>query len=123
MRQASRILLLLLLLAPAAHGGDADSSDGSIDGTATRVLAAVRAHDTKALRALAVKDHPDPWLVADALEARGAHEEARRFALAAPRIDVKGLPAYIATASKREAPSDMRKRFAAASAAFAAEDN
>ncbi len=123
MCQVSRILLLLLLLQAAASGEEAEVGDGPIDGVAKRVLAAARADDTKALQALAAQDHPDPWLVADALEARRAHEEARRFALAAPRIDVKGLPAYLATASKRKAPSDVRKRFAAASAAFAAEEN
>lgn len=122
MRQAGAILFLLLLCVTTAHGADdADGAD-AIDAVADRVVAAVKADDTDALRALASQDHPDPWLVADALEARGAHAEARRFAQAAPRIDVQGLPAYLKDRSKREAPADARKRLTLASRAFAAQE-
>ena len=60
---------------------------------ADAVLAAVAAKGEPALRALAAKDDPDPWLVADELLARGENEAAKAFVQAAPRVDVEALPA------------------------------
>ena len=48
----------------------------------TKVLEAVAAKDEAALKALAAKDDPDPWLVADVLCYKGNHDEAEAFAKA-----------------------------------------
>ena len=55
---------------------------------ADSALAAVTVKDAAALKALAAKDAPDPWLVADELIRRGEFDAAEAFAKAAPRVDV-----------------------------------
>ena len=77
------------------------------DEVADRVEAAVRAGDAKALRELASSDAPDPWLVADALCGRGAHDAAAAYAIAAPRPDVEALPAYVEGQRKRPTSEDV----------------
>ena len=69
---------------------------------ADAVLNAVNANDEEALKALAEKDEPDPWLVADLLCYRGEHDAAEAFALAnrvavfeEGRIVQTGTPAEI----------------------------
>src|SRR5262245_29366016 len=61
------------------------------------VLASVRAKDDGALKALAAKDLPDPWMVADELIHRGELDAAEAFAKAAPRVDVERLADYVAS--------------------------
>ena len=75
---------------------------------ADTVLAAVKAKDDAVLKALALKDDPDPWLVADELIRRGEFDAAGSFAKAAPRVDVERLPAYVA--SRRGKPDDLARR-------------
>ena len=53
--------------------------------SADAVQAAVKAKDDKALKALAEKDKPDPWLVADELLRRGKQDAAGAFARAVLR--------------------------------------
>ncbi len=95
--------------APAAP----DTSQQAAD----KVLAAVAAKEDAALNALAAKDNPDPWLVADELCARGEFDAANAFAKSAPRLDVERLPAYVA--SRRGAPdANERERVVAAQEAL-----
>ena len=68
----------------------------TVEQAARAVLAAVLAKDQDGLVALARRDAPDPWVVAEALDASGHRAEARAFAKAAPRVDVEALPAYLA---------------------------
>jgi len=56
-----------------------------------------KAGDAEALKALAAKDDPDPWLVADELCARSEHDAALALAQAAPRKDTEKLPDYVAS--------------------------
>ena len=65
--------------------------------SADAVLAAVEAQDEQALTALAEKDEPDPWIVADELCYRGEHDAAEGFAKAVPRKAIETLPAYVAS--------------------------
>ena len=87
---------------------------------ADAVLAAVKTEDAEALEALAKKDAPDPWLVADLLCYRGEHDTAAAFAKAAPRVDVEKLPAYVEAWRKREPDTTDRERLAAGNAAASA---
>jgi tetratricopeptide (TPR) repeat protein len=95
---------------PAAPGAPRASAraPATPEQAATAVLAAHAARDDAALRALAGRDDPDPWLVADALVARGEAEAAEAFAGAARRKDTDALPAYVVAARAR--PSDARIR-------------
>ncbi len=86
---------------PAPIHAKPDTPDQAVD----RVLAAAAAKDEAALKALAAKDDPDPWIVADALCARGEGDAAESFAKAAPRKDTEGLPGYVA--SRRGLPEDL----------------
>ncbi len=87
---------------------------------ANAVLAAVKAKDDAALKALAVKDDPDPWLVADELIRRGEHDAADAFAKATPRVDVEKLPEYVASRRGKVDDAGRRARIAAANSALAA---
>ncbi len=71
-------------------------------------VAAVAAKDDAGLKALAAKDDPDPWLVADELIRRGQHDAAERFAKAAPRKAVETLPRYVATRRSDARPDPDR---------------
>ncbi len=103
---------------PAAKPAPAPTTEQAADA----VLAAWNAKDAPALKALAAKDIPDPWLVADELLARGEADAADAFGKAAPRKDVESLPAYVA--SRRGKPDDTgaRKALADADAALARGD-
>jgi len=81
---------------------------------ADEVLTTVHANDAAALRSLATKDDPDPWLVADDLIRRSRPDVATAFATAAPRKDVERLPEYVA--SRRGRPDDGTARAAVGAA-------
>jgi len=85
---------------------------------AKNVLAAIKAEDAAALKSLAEKDNPDPWLVADLLCAEGKHDAALAFAKAAPRKDTEKLPAYVESRRGKADDPAWRKRLAASSAAL-----
>jgi tetratricopeptide (TPR) repeat protein len=87
---------------------------------ADAVLAALTAKDDAALKALASKDAPDPWFVADELIARAAFDAADAFAKAAPRKDVERLPEYVASRRGKTNDAAARTSLAAANAALAA---
>ena len=93
---------------------------GTPEQAADKVVAAVAAKDVTALRALAAKDDPDPWLVADELLVRGKADAAAAFAKAAPRVDVEKLPEFVASRKGKTSDADARKALAAAGAALAA---
>ncbi len=86
--------LLLLLLALSAAAEDEKKGEPkkappkplTTEQAVDAVLAAVKAKDEAAIKALAEKDNPDPWLVADLLCYRGEHDAAEAFAKAAPRV-------------------------------------
>ena len=82
---------------PAAVPGSDPARTMTLAECVDAVLAAIAAKDDATLRALARRDRPDPWIVADELVARGRHDEALAFASAAPRTDVEALPAYLAS--------------------------
>ncbi|MCC7136962.1 MAG: CHAT domain-containing protein [Planctomycetes bacterium] len=105
---------------PAAPSPPKPAPPPTPEQAADGVLAAVTAKDDVALKALAAKDAPDPWLVADELIRRGEFDVADAFAKAAPRVDTEALPGYVA--SRRGKPDDpaRRERLASASAALAA---
>ena len=107
-----RVLLavsLMLLFATALSAQDEGKSDTS-EQAADRVLRAFNAKAEKALKALAGKDDPDPWLIADELCYRGKYDAAEAFARAAPRKAVKSLPDYVA--SRRRGRPDRKVRAA-----------
>ncbi|MDH3592940.1 MAG: hypothetical protein OER88_13730, partial [Planctomycetota bacterium] len=86
-------LVIVLLLTSAAFAQD-KPKPLTPERAADEVLAAFKATDQAALKALAKRDNPDPWLVADELCARGEHDTAEAFAKAAPRKATEKLPAY-----------------------------
>ena len=77
------------------------------------VITAVKSEDGAAMRALAAKDDPDPWLVADELIRRGEFDAAVAFATAAPRADVEALPGYVNASRGRAPDADERALLAA----------
>ena len=88
------LVCLLILLAPAAAEDEkevepkkeppkprtAHPAAIAVLRAADAVLKAVEATDSAALKALAEKDEPDPWIVADELCYRGEHDTAEAFA-------------------------------------------
>ncbi|MCC7137530.1 MAG: CHAT domain-containing protein [Planctomycetes bacterium] len=141
MKQATLALALLLGLTATVRAEDAPSSPPAAppvpaapspskpappptpEQAADAVLAAIAANDDATLKALASKDAPDPWLVADELIRREQHDAAEAFAKAAPRVDVERLPVYVA--SRRGQPDEpaRRERLARANGALAARDH
>jgi tetratricopeptide (TPR) repeat protein len=109
MRAIQTILVLALLIA-RARAQDEPAKPDTPEQAAEKVLAALKTEDPGALKALAGRDRPDPWLVADELGLRGKLEAAEAFARAAPRKDTEKLPAYVA--SHRSAPADEAVRAA-----------
>jgi CHAT domain-containing protein/Tfp pilus assembly protein PilF len=89
---------------------------------ADEVLAAFKAKDQEALKALAEKDDADPWLVADELCFRGEHDAAEVFAKAAPRKDTEKLPAYVGSQRGMAPNTEARRALAAAIKALAEKD-
>jgi len=88
---------------------------------AAKVVAAFEAKHGGALGALAERDDPDPWLVADELCARGEHDAADAFARAAPRKDVEKLPRYVAARRGEVPDAAARRALAVATAALASD--
>ncbi|MFI5403043.1 MAG: tetratricopeptide repeat protein, partial [Planctomycetota bacterium] len=103
-----RALLVLACLAAVAAGQDAVAKPDTPEQVVDKVLVTVAANDATALKALAGRDDPDPWLVADDLCARGALVAADAFARAAPRKAVERLPDYVA--ALRANPTEPRRR-------------
>ena len=61
---AMRRALIVLLLAGSALGQEKPPKPDTPEQAAEKVLAAFKAKDEAALKALADRDRPDPWLVA-----------------------------------------------------------
>jgi CHAT domain-containing protein/tetratricopeptide (TPR) repeat protein len=118
------LLLLFLLLSPAAAEEEPKKPAApppkplTTEQAAEAVLKAVKAKDDTTLKALAVKDKPDPWLVADLLCYRGEPDAAEAFAKAAPRVDTEKLPAYVETWRTREPDKAERELLNAMNAAM-----
>ena len=125
-KQVTLALALLLGLAATVRAEDAPSSPPAAppvpaapspskptppptpEQAADAVLAAIAAKDDTALKTLASKDAPDPWLVADELIRREQHDAAEAFARAAPRAATEALPAYVT--SRRGKSDDPARR-------------
>jgi tetratricopeptide (TPR) repeat protein len=96
---------------------------GSLRAEEEAVLAAFGKGDAAALRAMAEKDEPDPWVVADRLCAAGKQEAALALARASDRPAVAGLAAYVGGWPDRaDARRGGRKAATEAGAALAAGD-
>ena len=93
----SVVLFLLLIVGPAAADEKPESQPKPLteEQAADAVVVAVKAKDDAALKALAEKDQPDPWLVADDLLAREEFDAADSFARAASRKDTERLADYV----------------------------
>ncbi len=108
------LLVATLLLAGAIRAEDqpapAPPRDPTPEEAAGAVLAAFEAKDAEAMTALARKDEPDPWIVADELIGRRAFDAAAAFASAAPRTDVERLPAYVAAQRTMTGDNTVRLR-------------
>ncbi len=118
-----RLLLLILLLTAVARAetAPAESALTPAEGAAVEaVLAALAAGDAAGLATLAARDDPDPFAVADALCARGLHDEAAAFARATPRPDTEALPAYVEGRRGKSPDPRARQALRAVIAAFAA---
>ncbi len=108
----ARVVLSLALAAPAWADAVTDAADAAARAFAARDLAA--------LKSLAEKDDPDPWLVADELCFRGAFDVAGAFAKAAPRRATEELPAYVAASRGRASDANAREALLVANTALAA---
>ncbi|MHC4549425.1 MAG: tetratricopeptide repeat protein [Planctomycetota bacterium] len=116
MHSLRTVLLVLSLAAPLAAQNQPQPD--TPEQAANKVLVAFKAKDEKALKALAEKDQPDPWLVADELCFRQAHDAAESFAKAAQRKDVEKLPAYVASQRGKAPNAAARKALIAAEQAL-----
>jgi hypothetical protein len=106
-----RALVVLLLSAAAAH------ADDRVGQTADLVVAAVRDGAKATLQGLARPEHADPWLVAEELCFRGAHDAAAAFAAATPHDrNLEKLAAYVASRRDKEADTKARDALAAGQA-------
>src|SRR5262245_61640364 len=79
------VALALGLFALGAHRVTRADGPADEDSTADRVLGAVKSNDSGALREIATRDDPDPWVVADVLVGRGEAGAAKAYAFAAKR--------------------------------------
>jgi tetratricopeptide (TPR) repeat protein len=129
MRSAPALVALLalgVLGRPAVADPPAPAAKPAAPSTpelaADTVLAAVKAMDDAALKSLATKDDPDPWLVADELIAHARLDVAEAFAKAAPRKDIETLPAYVAVQRGRADDPVGRAALVRSSAAFVRRD-
>jgi CHAT domain-containing protein/Tfp pilus assembly protein PilF len=99
----------LACLAAALVAGPAIAAEDAPEQAAAAVLEALRLGDSAALKGLAAKDDPDPWLVADELCARGSFDAATAFARASPRKDTERLQGYVAAQREKETDPALRK--------------
>jgi len=102
------VLTVLTCLLPCA------AAAADVRQAADAVLQAVRSDDPADLEALARKDDPDPWLVAEELCRRGVPDAAAAFAQAAPHRAVEKLPDYVASRRDRPPPESAYAAVAAA---------
>ena len=116
----SRIVVGLLLCVAAAV---AQEETETPEQAADQVLAAVQASDTETLKALAERDEPDPWLVADELCFRGERGAAVAFAKAAPRPDTERLAEYVERWEGRELVARQRELLVAIRDAASEQDH
>lgn len=98
-------LVVLVLLTGASQ------ADDTIGEVADRVVAAVRDDASATLERLVSQARPDPWLVAEELRFRGAHDAAAAFVAA---VKDSKLAAYVA--SRRREKTDKKARQALAAA-------
>ena len=111
MARSSILCLLLLLCAPLARAKDDVSPT---PGAAAEAV--IAAKDPQALAALARQHDPDPWLVADALLARGRPAVAQAFADAGTGPRFKTLSAWLKTAAAAADLAADREAYAEAEA-------
>jgi len=119
MRLIACLLLAFILMGPAAQAEDAVRTPAS---AADAVQAAAEKEDLPALTALARCDNPDPWLVAEVLDARGQGGVAVRFAECAPRKETETLAVFLAGVPKPPAQAAARAALGEAEAALARGD-
>ncbi len=119
MRIISAFFVVLVLHVPALAQGEAARPDTPAQ-AAEKVLAAFRANEEAALRAIAGEDRPDPWLVAGELCSQGEYPAADAFASASPRKAVERLPAYVASCRERGADLKAMQALEAAKEAYRA---
>jgi len=124
MRICLIVFVAVLLAGSVVRGQDKaeKAKPDTPEQAADKVLATFKAKDEKGLKALAAKDNPDPWLVADELCFRGEHDAAEAFAKAAPRKDTEKLPVYVASQRGKPNNAAARRALAAATKALAAKD-
>lgn len=108
-RCSSYLLIVLLLGMRAAVAEDARPEELSIARAAASVREAHAAKDMERLAALARRDLPDPWLVAEELVGGGAKAAALAFARSAPRPAVARLVEYL-TAHRAESKEERALR-------------
>ena len=95
MRVLLSILCVLALLVPHGNADDAAANkERLVSDTADQVLALAESEDATKLKAVAQADSPDPWLVVEALCARGKTEAASQYAKLVPGKQRAGLAAY-----------------------------
>jgi hypothetical protein len=111
----ARLCLALIATAAVAFGDDMTDA-------AAEAVKAFAARDAGALRALASRDDPDPWVVADEVFASGGYEAALAFASAAPRKDVEGLPALVRSWRERAPDPSFREAIRSYNDAARADD-
>lgn len=109
-RWVALVVLLWSVLALAQDPAAVETPES----VATRVAELARDGKAAELAAVAAKDKPDPWDVADVLCDRAAFDVADAFARAAPRAAVEALPEYVASAKQFPKAADGRKRLAEA---------
>ena len=86
---------------------------------ADAVVAAVDAADPAALKALALRPEPDPWIVADELLGRGKADAATAFARAVTGPEAAALLAFVEAERKAPPAPELRRLLASAAAAVA----
>ena len=114
--------LILLLLAAVAVAQEQPTKPDTPEQAAEKVLGAIEAGEDAALKVLAEKGSPDPWLVADELCRRGEHDAALAFARAALRDATRTLPAYVSGRVGREDSRKDRDRVRRMEQAWTAKD-
>jgi len=98
MRTAIVVLLfVVLILSSPAPAQEQPPGAVTPEQASEQVLAALSADNEVVLKALAGRDKPDPWAVAEALLEVGEPSAALAFAEAAKRPDTEKLPAYVKT--------------------------